>query len=94
MNHQLRKVIIESDATCVVDCLYSCDPNISEFGSIIQSCKALFSQCHDVSVCFAPKSANALALALAQNARLFSSTQFWQFAPNCIAQSLSLDFIP
>ena len=91
---QLSKVIIESDAKSVVDGLYSNVPNISELGCIINSCRDITSQCNNVQVVYAPRSANSVAHDLAQNARLFSSNQVWQCPPSCIAHSLVVDFLP
>jgi len=82
---QFNSVDFEMDSKLTVDAFLSTKNDTSEFGSIISSCRSLFSSVFSNSrVEFIRRQANRVAHALARDALLLSSLAVYYDIHNCI----------
>ncbi|XP_073283689.1 uncharacterized protein [Primulina huaijiensis] len=85
----LKKVYFELDAKVVVEAIKSSDVGISEFGSIVQSCKDIIRCEHEFSTSFIRRQANECAHALAKASCSYASPMVWSEPPDCVTSFLS-----
>jgi ribonuclease HI len=91
---QLGPVDFELDSKRVVDQFSSPKSDVSEFGDIIDNCRALFTQFYvNSSVEFVRRQANEAAHSLAREAALLANFQILVTIPNCIEHILINEMI-
>lgn len=84
----MKNVIIELDAKSIMDSIHVSKVDLSEFGTIIYSCKSLLQHEPSFSVCFARQQANLVAHQVARVSHLYASPIVLSYPPNCVVSHL------
>lgn len=80
----IQRVTIELDCKSVVDGIRGVCHSVTEFGSILSSCRNLLSLSQNYTVSFIRRQANLVAHSLARASRDFASIQIFDCSPACI----------
>lgn len=83
---QVEDAIFESDCKLMVDQLYRCGSDLTEFGNLLDQCRAILSRKPRYRVGFVKRQANSVAHTLAGAAPFDACAQFFSFVPDCIAR--------
>lgn len=85
----LQQVLFETDSKLVVDALSSRVEDLSEFGSIVSSCKKILESNLSFTVKHVRRDVNFVAHRLARVAKHYSNPHVWVEPPDCVESLLN-----